>query len=116
VDPVPLALSDPSPRDAVWVSGYSRERAPDSLADGLVVSPAHVVDYMSGRSVGEQGHVMRVDVPVRPGMSGGAVLDEAGRLAGLVFATEGPTSGLVIPISTLRRVLSHGGLTQPRAC
>ena len=116
VDPVPLALGDPSPGEAVWVSGYSHERIADSLADGLVVTPAHVVGYMSGRTVGEQGRVMRVDVPVRAGMSGGAVLDEAGRLAGLVFAMEGANSGLVIPTSTLRRVVSRGGLTQPRSC
>jgi S1-C subfamily serine protease len=107
VDPIALAGNDPRPGEPVWVSGYAHERRPDSLPDGLVVSPAHVAGYMPGRAVGERGPVMRVDVPVAPGMSGGPVLDQTGRLAGLIFATEGPSSGLVIPVSAIRRLLPH---------
>jgi S1-C subfamily serine protease len=115
IEPMALAGEDPPPGARVWVSGYAHERGPDSLADGLVLAAARVVNYMPGRFVGESGQVMRVDVPVRSGMSGGPVLDEAGRLAGVVFATDGPTQGLVVPVSTVRKVL-RGGSNRPRTC
>ncbi|MBV8303161.1 MAG: trypsin-like peptidase domain-containing protein [Acidimicrobiia bacterium] len=106
--PLALANTDPRPGEAVWISGYAHELGPDSLADGLVVAPAHVVRYESGADSGQQRRVMRVDVPVRPGMSGGAVLDQSGRLGGIVFAVDGPTNqGLVIPASTIRQVLGQ---------
>jgi len=114
--PLPLARDDPRPGEAVWVSGYAHERGPNSLQDGLVVAPAHVVAYEPGREVGQRDRVMRVDIPVRPGMSGGAVLDETGHLAGLVFAEQGATnSGLVIPVSVIRTELAEH-LPSPAGC
>ena len=66
--------------------------------------------------MGQGGRVMRLDVPVRPGMSGGPVLDQAGRLAGIVFANQSPTNdALVIPASVLRTTLSRT-LTEARGC
>jgi S1-C subfamily serine protease len=114
--PLVLARADPRPGEPVWVSGYAHERGPDSLSDGLVVAPAHVVAYQSGRDAGQRDKVMRVDVPVRPGMSGGAVLDQAGHLAGVVFAQQSATnSGLVIPASVLRTELGQQ-LPRPTTC
>ena len=114
--PLALANDDPRPGEPVWISGYAHELGPDSLADGLVVAPAHVVGYESGADTGQRGQVMRLDVPVRPGMSGGAVLDQTGRLAGVVFAVDGPTNqGLVIPVSTIRQVLAQQ-LPSPASC
>jgi S1-C subfamily serine protease len=115
VEPIALAAHDPRPGEALWVSGYAHERTPDSLPDGLVVARAHVIDYVAGRATGERGPVMRLDVPVRPGMSGGPVLDETGRVAGLVFAVQNPDQGLVIPVSSVRRALA-GPLLPPARC
>jgi len=113
---LPLATQDPRPGEPVWVSGYAHQRGADSLPDGLVVASAHVVSYVSGRDMGQRARVMRVDVPVRPGMSGGAVLDQTGRLAGLVFAEEGAANtGLVIPGSVLRAALAQP-LPKPGGC
>lgn len=114
--PIDLAKNDPRPGEPVWVSGYAHERGPDSLPDGLVVAPAHVRDYVSGRDMGQRARVMRVDVAVRPGMSGGAVLDQTGRLAGLVFAVDHVTNdGLVIPVSVVRDALGQP-LPKPVTC
>lgn len=114
--PLALARDDPRPGEPVWVSGYAHERGPDSLPDGLVVAPAHVVDYVSGRDMGQRAQVMRVDIAVRPGMSGGAVLDQTGRLAGLVFAEQGATNnGLVLPLSVVKPAL-RGLLPPPARC
>ena len=115
-----MAQADPRAGNGVWVSGYAHDRGPDSLPDGLVVDSGHVVDYLPGRDLGQQGRVMRLDVPVRPGMSGGAVLDEYGHLAGLVFAAQSPgEDGLVLPVSAIRDVLvgeMRGALTHPIGC
>ena len=114
--PLALARDDPRPGEPVWVSGYAHERGPDSLPDGLVVAPAHVVDYISGGDMGQRAQVMRVDIAVRPGMAGGAVLDQTGRLAGLVFAEQGATNnGLVIPLSVVKPAL-RGLLPPPARC
>ena len=66
--------------------------------------------------MGQRSEVLHLDVPVRTGMSGGPVLDEAGRLAAVVFAVQSPTNdGLAIPVSVVRSMLD-GNLTAPAAC
>jgi len=89
---------------------------PDEDVGRLQVLPARVVDYLGGRTLGHPGPVMRLDVTARQGMSGGAVLDQAGRLAGIVFGVEGVTNdSLVVPASALRRVLA-ARLVMDRGC
>jgi S1-C subfamily serine protease len=49
-------------------------------------------------------------------MSGGPVLDQRGRLAGVVFAVQSPTDdALAIPVSAVRSIL-RGILTAPLGC
>jgi S1-C subfamily serine protease len=49
-------------------------------------------------------------------MSGGPVLDHAGRVVGVVFAVQSPTNdALAIPVSVVRRMLS-GKVTAPLGC
>jgi len=75
-----------------------------------------VVDYVAGPTLDQPWPVMRLDAPVRPGMSGGPVLDASGRLAGIVFGNEVPTGqALVIPVSQLRRLLADHAFV-PVAC
>ena len=108
--PLALAPYDPVPGEGVWLSGYLHD------SGRLQVLPARVVDYLSGRKLGQPRPVMRLDVAARPGMSGGAVLDQAGRLAGIVFGVEGVTNdSLVVPASALRRALTDR-LVVDRAC
>ena len=57
--------------------------------------------------LGNGGLIMRVDVHVVPGNSGGPLIDEEGKVAGVVYAIEIATGyGLVVPISTLRDALT----------
>ena len=116
VESLTLAPEDPWPGEPVWVAGFAHDAGGDTLPSGLTVKAARVVDYVSGRAMGQRSRVLRLDVPVRSGMSGGPVLDQAGRLAGVVFAVQSPTDdALAIPVSVVRTMLS-GKLTAPRSC
>lgn len=117
VDPLALAPDDPLPGEPVRVAGYPHDPPAQALADGLVVADASVVDFFDGSSVGEPGPVMRLSVGVTAGMSGGPVLDQAGRVAGLVFAVQSPSNNtLAIPASVLRRLLSLNDLAPSSPC
>ncbi len=116
VRPVALAVYDPRPGEPVWVAGYAHEQQGDALPSGLVVKAARVVDYLGGHDLGQRSRVMRVDVAVRAGMSGGPVLDQTGRLAGLIFAVDTKTNqGLVLPVSALWPTLTTA-LPPPAGC
>jgi S1-C subfamily serine protease len=98
---VRLADHNPGRGEPVTVAGYPV----GGLA--LEMHRAEVVDYVAGRYRDERDTVMRVSLNPRPGMSGGPVLDASGRLAGVVYASEGQSGyGLVIPASRLRAALS----------
>jgi S1-C subfamily serine protease len=57
---------------------------------------------VSGDHYGEGGSVMRATAVVQQGNSGGPVLDEQGRLVGIVFAIEVATDyALVIPMEDI---------------
>jgi S1-C subfamily serine protease len=104
---VRLADHDPARGEPVTIAGYPVGGV------ALEVHPARVVDYVAGRYRDERATVMRVSLNPQPGMSGGPVFDAGGRLAGLVYASEGQSGyGLVIPASRLRVVLKgSNGLT-----
>jgi hypothetical protein len=110
-----LAGGDPVPGTVVRVAGYpsvpTGQRQP-----GFTVIQTSVVDYVPGTAVGQPWPVMRLASPVRPGMSGGPVLDGSGRLAGIVFGNELPTGeALAVPASELRRLLGANSFV-PVAC
>jgi S1-C subfamily serine protease len=116
VEPLALATEDPWPGQPVWVAGFAHDSGGDTLSSGLTVKAARVVDYFPGGAMGQRSRVVRLDVPVGPGMSGGPVLDQAGRVVGVVFAVQRPTDdALAIPVSVARRMLS-GKLTAPLGC
>jgi S1-C subfamily serine protease len=76
----------------------------------LVVRTAHVQTYLRGTGPGDPTRVMRLDVGASPGDSGGAVLDPAGRLVGIVYASQHVTAqALVIPTSEVSAALSADG-------
>jgi S1-C subfamily serine protease len=103
---VPVALADPFVGSVVRLGGYP-SAAPGHAGPGLVVAAVRVVDYLPGSAVGQPWPVMRLSGAARPGMSGGPVLDQRGRLAGVVFGNELPTGdALAIPASVLRRLLA----------
>lgn len=76
-----------------------------------------VVDRLDGGELGVPGAVVRVTAGVRPGNSGGPLLDRRGRIAGIVYAIERRTGfGLAIPVDTLRQLARVGGFETVPPC
>ncbi|HEX9993450.1 MAG TPA: serine protease [Acidimicrobiales bacterium] len=97
------ADDDPRPGSAVSAVGYP-------LGSQLAFSDGEVVDYQAGAHYGEESEVLRVTAQLRPGNSGGPLVDEQGRLVGVVFAVESSTDlGLAIPVSALQALLADDG-------
>jgi len=108
---VRLADHDPGRGEPLTIAGYPVGGV------ALEVHAARVVDYVAGRYRDERATVMRVSLNPQPGMSGGPVFDAGGRLAGLVYASEGQSGyGLVIPASRLRVALNGSGVRPPVGC
>jgi S1-C subfamily serine protease len=106
-----LAPRDPAPGSPVRVAGFP------AGAPGLTLVSTQVADYADGQPVGEPWPVMRLMASVRPGMSGGPVLDAAGRLAGIVFGNEVPDGrALVVPVSQLRKLLAARTFAASSTC
>jgi S1-C subfamily serine protease len=81
--------------DRITVVGYPE-------GGQLKISDGAVVDYVWGDHYDEGGSVMRATAVVEQGNSGGPVLDEQGRLVGVVFAIEVATDyALVIPMEDI---------------
>jgi S1-C subfamily serine protease len=78
------------------------------------VTTGSVVGLVDGELLGEPSAVLRVDATIRQGNSGGPLLDEDGRVVGVVFALEvGTGYGLAVPVTTLLERLDGEGLTPP---
>jgi S1-C subfamily serine protease len=97
---MPVADDDPSPGENVTAVGYP-------LGSELAFADGQVVDYRPGEPYGEDGLVLRVSSQLRPGNSGGPLVDGDGRLVGVVFAVEPATDlGLAIPVSEILDLLA----------
>jgi S1-C subfamily serine protease len=87
------------------------------LGGPLRLSLGAVVDRVDGGRLGVPGAVVRLTARVRPGNSGGPLLDRLGRIAGIVYAIERGTGfGLAIPVDTLRRLARVGGFEDVPQC
>jgi S1-C subfamily serine protease len=96
--------------DAVTAVGYP-------LGGPLTLSAGTVIDRVDGASLGIEGPVMRLTATVRPGNSGGPVLDRKGHVVGIVYAIERATGfGLAVPVDTLRSLVRAGGFDDLPAC
>jgi S1-C subfamily serine protease len=71
----------------------------NSISSGIVSA--------SGRRLLPRGEVIQIDVPVNPGNSGGPLLDEKGRLVGMVFAGMAGFQGLnfAMPAKWIKLIL-----------
>jgi S1-C subfamily serine protease len=83
----------------------------------LTVTSGEVVGLVDGELLGEPAAVIRFDAAIRPGNSGGPVLDEEGRVVGVVFASEVERgTGLAVPATTLLERLDAAELSPPAGC
>jgi S1-C subfamily serine protease len=105
-----LAPDDPEPDTAVMAVGFP-------LGGQQTVARGAVVDYARLRRA-DGPQILRLSAEIWPGNSGGPLLDDSGRVVGVVFAIERATDlGLAVPVSQLRQMLDAGApATVPAAC
>lgn len=94
------ADADPEVDEPLTVVGYPRGGA-------LTVTSGEVLKYTSDPLNENLGKVMFSSAEVEHGSSGSAVLDSEGRLVGVVYAKNSSGSSYIIPISTLRDILTQ---------
>ena len=101
-DPLPwapeLSEVDPVSGDPVTIAGYP-EGGALTITQGSVLGPA---DDPLNENL---GRVLVTDAQVEPGSSGSAALDESGRVVGVVYARTDDGRSLLVPVSTLRKLL-----------
>jgi len=84
---------------------------------GATITTGRVLGFTDGPILGESVPAIRVDAEVRPGNSGGPLIDAEGRVIGVIFALSGPNGdGLAVPVDVLIARLDRQGFTQPTGC
>ena len=72
----------------------------------ITATDGKVLGFRDGPAVGNTGQVVEIDAPIRPGNSGGPVVDEHGNVVAVVYARDTASGvGLAIPMSTLTTVI-----------
>jgi S1-C subfamily serine protease len=104
------AAAGPAVGDAVYVTGYPE-------GDQLSVAAGTVIGVDTSGDLGVTGPVLEISDRVEPGNSGSPLLDRAGDLVGVVYATaDSSGDGLAMPLPTLRAFLAGRPLTGPLPC
>jgi S1-C subfamily serine protease len=96
-----LAPHDPAVDQHLHLVGYADGKAP-RMNNGVVER------YLNDKQFDPSGRVVEMSGNVIPGNSGGPIVDDHGRIAGVVFGWEYRTGWVVgVPVARLR-VLLHG--------
>ncbi len=84
---------------------------------GSTITTGRVLGLTDGPILGEQVPAIRVDAEVRPGNSGGPLVDAEGQVIGVIFALTGPGGdGLAVPVDVLVDRLEREGFRPPGGC
>jgi S1-C subfamily serine protease len=101
-----LAPHDPKVDTKLHLVGYP-EGKQQQVNNGVVVR------YLNDPAFDASGKVMEMSGNAIPGNSGGPIVDDQGRISGVVFAYETATGWIMgVPLSRLRALL-HGGARTP---
>jgi S1-C subfamily serine protease len=101
-----LAPHDPKVDTKLHLVGYP-EGHEQHVNNGVVVR------YLNEARFDASGKIMEMSGNAIPGNSGGPIVDDQGRISGVVFAYEGATGWIMgVPLSRLRTLL-HGGARTP---
>ncbi len=118
-----LRLEDPGDLPVAELRTVPVERGERVFAVGYPgggpaqVSPGRVLGMVDGTVLGEPAEVIRVEVEIAQGSSGGPLVDRDGLVVGVVFAIEVDAGiGLAVPVETLLERLDAGELVAPGAC
>ncbi len=94
-----LAPVNPEPGADIRAYGYPEGGA-------LTVTEGEVEDYIADPLLGNLSKVIRSDVEIHPGNSGGPAIDDRNQVVGVVYAIEVATeASLIVPVDTLQRLL-----------
>lgn len=106
-----LAPANPEPGDALRAVGYPG-------GGPLTVSEGEVEDFVVDPRLGNLSKIIRSDVEVEPGSSGGPAVNDADEVVGVVYAIEVDTQrSLIVPVETLQRLLDDPeGLEDVEGC
>jgi len=96
--------------EAIAVIGYPG-------GGGSTITTGRVLGFTEGPILGEGVPAIRVDAEVRPGNSGGPLIDMQGQVIGVIFALTGPGGdGLAVPVDVLIERLESRGFAPPAGC
>ena len=106
-----LAPTNPEPGDRIRAFGYPEGGV-------LTVTEGVVEDYKADPLLGNLSKVIRSDVEIHPGNSGGPAINERNEVVGVIYAIEIATEkALIVPVDTLQRLLtSDEGVETVQGC
>ncbi len=106
-----LAPRNPEEGDALRAFGYPGGGA-------LTVTEGTVEDFEADPRLGNLSKVIRSDVAIEPGSSGGPAVNDDDQVVGVVYAIEVETEkSLIVPVETLQRLLDDtDGTEAVEAC
>jgi serine protease Do len=101
LQPLPVATANPSPGDKVYTlgsPGFGEGTLEQTISEGLVSSTSRKIDGVT---------YLQHSAAVNPGNSGGALLDEHGRVVGLVtLKARLENVSFALPAETIRALFN----------
>jgi S1-C subfamily serine protease len=105
-----LATDDPPGKTPVVAVGYP-------LAKALRLAPGKTIELLDGDVLDTGFRILLTSASVKPGNSGGPLIDGTGTVVGVVFAlTIGDETGLAIPITVVHKTIDDDDFIANYTC